>query len=127
MAEEHVVGSGSSIVSKEQIIAWNPDIILIHGVSPPHSITIETVLADPDLQTVNAVKNRNVNYTKGYMIGWDPATGLTECLYMAKLFHPDEFEDLDEEEEGNEILETFYGVEDLYTDMLDLSDRFRWE
>ena len=46
---------------------------------------------------------------------------------MAKLFHPDEFEDLDEEEEGNEILDTFYGVEDLYTEMLDLSDRFRWE
>ncbi|MEA1865563.1 MAG: ABC transporter substrate-binding protein [Euryarchaeota archaeon] len=127
VAEEHVVGSGSSIVSKEQIIAWNPDIILIHGVSPPHSISIETVLADPDLQTVNAVKNRNVNYTKGYMIGWDPATGLTECFYMAKLFHPDEFEDLNEEEEGNEILGTFYGVEDLYTGMLDLSDRFRWE
>jgi len=127
VAEECVVGSGSSIVSKEQIIAWNPDIILIHGVSPPHAISIADVLADPDLQTVNAVKNRDVNYTKGYMIGWDPATGLTECFYMAKLFHLDEFEDLDEEGEGNEILEKFYGVEGLYTEMLDLSDRYRWD
>ena len=127
VAEECVVGSGSSIVSKEQIIAWNPDIILIHGVSPPHAISIADVLADPDLQTVNAVKNRDVNYTKGYMIGWDPATGLTECFYMAKLFHPYEFEDLDEEGEGNEILEKFYGVEGLYTEMLDLSDRYRWD
>ncbi|RJS80780.1 hypothetical protein CW713_07215 [Methanophagales archaeon] len=117
----------SPVVSKEQIIKWNPDIILIHGVSPPHSISIDDVLADPDLQTVNAVKNRNVNYTKGYMIGWDPATGITECFYMAKLFHPDKFADLDEEEEGNEILERFYGVEGLYTKMLDLSDRYRWE
>ena len=127
VAEECVTGSGSSIVLKEQIIAWNPDIILIHGVSPPHSISIDNVLTDPDLQTVNAVKNGNVNYTKGYMIGWDPATGLTECFYMAKLFHPDEFEDLDEEGKGNEILETFYGVEGLYTEMLDLSDRYRWD
>ena len=127
VAEECVVGSGSSIVSKEQIIAWNPDIILIHGVSPPHAISIADVLADPDLQTVNAVKNRDVNYTKGYMIGWDPATGLTECFYMAKLFHPYEFKDLDEEGEGNEILEKFYGVEGLYTEMLDLSDRYRWD
>jgi iron complex transport system substrate-binding protein len=73
------------------------------------------------------VKNGNVNYTKGYSIGWDPATGITECFYMAKLFHPDKFEDLDEEEEGDEIIEKFYGVGGLYTKMLDLSDRYRWE
>jgi len=127
VAEEHVIDSGSSIVSKEQIIAWDPDIILIHGVSPPHAISIDDVLSDPDLQTLNAVENGNVNYTKGYMIGWDPATGLTECFYMAKLFHPNKFEDVDEEDEGNEILETFYGVEGLYTEMLDRSDRYRWD
>ena len=127
VAEECVVGSGSSIVSKEQILAWDPDIILIHGVSPPHAISIADVISDPDLQTLNAVETGNVNYTKGYMIGWDPATGLTECFYMAKLFHPDEFKDLDEEGKGNEILETFYGVEGLYTAMLDLSDRYRWD
>jgi iron complex transport system substrate-binding protein len=119
--------SGTSFtVSKEQIIAWNPDIILIHGISPPHAISIEDVLSDPDMQTVNAVKNRNVQYTKGYAIGWDPATGLAECYYMAKLFHPDMFDDLDEEEIGDEILEKFYGVEGLYTNMLDLSDRYSW-
>lgn len=127
VAEEYVTSSGSVMVSKEQILAWNPDIILIHGVSPPHAISIEDVLSDPDLQTVNAVKNRDVQYTKGYAIGWDPATGLAECYYMAKLFHPDLFEDLDEEEIGDEILEEFYGVEGLYTNMLDLSDRYRWD
>jgi len=127
VAKEYVISSGSVMVSKEQIIKWNPDIILIHGIFPPHKISIDDVLADPDLQTVNAVKNRNVNYTKGYMIGWDPATGLTECFYFAKLFHSDKFKDLNEEEEGNEILEKFYGVDGLYTKMLDLSDRYRWE
>ncbi|OPY54591.1 MAG: corrinoid ABC transporter substrate-binding protein [Methanosaeta sp. PtaU1.Bin112] len=126
VAEEFVTSSGSVMVSKEQILAWNPDIILIHGVSPPHAISIEDVLSDPDLQKVNAVKNRNVNYTKGYAIGWDPATGLSECYYLAKLFHPDLFIDLDEEEIGDEILETFYGIKGLYTNMLDLSDRYRW-
>jgi iron complex transport system substrate-binding protein len=127
VAEEYVISSGSTIVSKEHIIDWNPDIILIHGVFPPHAISIDDVLSDPDLQTVNAVKNESVNYTKGYMIGWDPATGLTEVFYLAKLFNSEEFENLDEEEEGNEILEKFYGVGGLYTDMLDLSDRYRWE
>ncbi len=127
VAEEFVTSSGSVMVSKEQILDWNPDIILIHGISPPHAISIEDVLSDPDLQTVNAVKNRNVQYAKYGAIGLDPATCLAECYYFAKLFHPDLFDDLDEEEIGDEILEEFYGVEGLYTNMLDLSDRYRWE
>jgi iron complex transport system substrate-binding protein len=120
-------GSVAVSVSIEQIIAWNPDIILLHGVFPPHKLSKETILSDPRLVTVNAIKNQEVNYTKGYMIGWDPAMGLTEAYYMAKLFHPDKFENLDEEKEGNEIIERFYGVDDLYTEMLDMSDRYRWE
>ena len=114
-------------VSKEQVIKWNPDIILIHGVRPPHSFSMEDILSDPDLQSINAVKNHNINYTIGQWLGWDVGTGLTEVFYMAKLFHPDEFEDLDEEEEGNGILERFYGVDGIYTKMFGMSDRYRWE
>ena len=129
VAEDQVLSSGSSIVSKEQIIDWNPDIILLHGGSKTDGwdLSIEDILADSDLQTVNAVKNKNVNYTKGYMIGWDPATGLTEAFYMAKLFHPDKFEDLDVEEKNNEILKRFYGVDGLYTWLLENYDFYRWE
>jgi len=130
VAEELWHGGGSTVVdiSKEQVIKWNPDIIMLHGFGKTHeSFSIERVLEDPDLQTVNAVKNRNVNYTKGWYIGWDPATGVAETFYMAKIFYPDEFEDLDVEERGNEILERFYGVDGLYTWILDNSDYFRWE
>jgi len=129
VAEDQVLSSGSSIVSKEQIIDWNPDLILLHGGSKTDAwdLSIEDILADPDLQTVNAVKNGNVNYTKGYMIGWDPATGLTEAFYMAKLFHPDKFEDLDVEEKNNEILKRFYGVDGLYTWLLENYDFYRWD
>jgi len=129
VAEDQVLSSGSSIVSKEQIIDWNPDIILLHGGSKTDEwdLSTEDIIADPDLQTVNAVKNENVNYTKGYMIGWDPATGLTEAFYMAKLFHPDKFGDLDVEEKNNEILKRFYGVDGLYTWLLENYDFYRWE
>ena len=122
-------GEPSSVkVSKEQIIAWNPDIILL-GSSPSkeHHISIEDVLSDPDLQTLNAIKDKRVNYTKGCMIGWDPATVTAEAFYFAKLFHPDEFADLDVEEECNEILGRFYGVDDLYTEMAEKCDLYRWE
>jgi iron complex transport system substrate-binding protein len=92
----NVISSESSVtVSKEQVIAWNPDFILIH--------------AGPSV------------------IGWDPATGLTEAFYMAKLFYPDKFEDLDVEKEGNRILANFYGVDGLYTWMQENCDLYRWE
>ena len=129
VAEDQVLSSGSSIVSKEQIIGWNPDIVLLHGGSKTDGwdLSIEDILADPDLQMINAVKNKRVYYTKGYMIGWDPATGLTESFYMAKLFHPDKFEDLDVEEKNNEILKQFYRADGLYTWLLENYDFQQWE
>ena len=116
-------GGYSAEVSKEQIIAWNPDIILLGtclpgppGRNPKYdSVGTVDVLSDPELQTINAVKDRIVYYTKGYGYGWDPATGITETFYFAKLFHPDKFTDLDVDKEGNEILEKFYGVDGLHT------------
>ena len=113
-------GGYSAEVSKEQIIAWNPDIIILGQVlrhRMPDSVSIVDILSDPDLQSINAVKNHKVYYTKGFACGWDPATGLTETFYFAKLFHPEKFMVLDVEKEGNEIFKRFYGVEGLYTEM----------
>jgi iron complex transport system substrate-binding protein len=116
-------------ISKEQIIKWNPDIILIHGGRKgiPMGNTIERVLADPVLQPVNAVKNQSVYYTRGWMMGWDSPTGVTEAFYMAKIFHPDKFKDLDVEKECNGILERFYGAGGLYTWLLENYDFRRWD
>ncbi|MCD4845666.1 MAG: ABC transporter substrate-binding protein [Methanosarcinales archaeon] len=113
-----LTGSGPSVVldvPKEQIIDWDPEIIMIHGFSKEPLLSIESVLSDPTLGGVKAIEDERIYYTKGWYIGWDPATGLAECSYMAKLFHPDSFADLDIEQKGNEILEKFYGVEGLYT------------
>jgi len=114
-------------VSKEQIIAWNPDIILIASPSSDQMFSIENVLSDPDLQNVSAVQNKTVYYTKGYSFGWDPATGVVESFYMAKLFHPDEFADMDVETEGNGILEEVYGADGIWTEMTELCDLHTWE
>jgi len=125
--------TGSSVaasLSKEQIIAWNPDIILIHRVPTSESHVWgnnrETILADPDLQTINAVKDQRVYYTKGLAACWDPATGIVETFYLAKLFHPDKFGDSDVEVEGNEILKRFYGVDGLYTEIAERCELYTW-
>ena len=117
-------------VPKEQIIKWNPDIILL-GSSPTkerrEGTSIDDVLSDPDLQSVNAVKNGSVYYTKGCMMGWDPVTVSVESFYFAKLFHPEKFEGLNIEDECNEILKKFYGVDGLYTWMSEHYSLYRWE
>ena len=114
-------------ISKEQIVKWNPDIILIHGSGKTHELSIENTLNDPVLQTVNAVKNKRIYYTRGWYVYWDPTSGVTEAFYLAKLFHPDKFADFDVEKEGNEIMERFYGADGLYTWLLDNSDFYRWD
>ena len=118
-------------ISEEQFIAWNPDIIMLQRMwtkpgNPYSKVQVEDILSNPDYQTINAVKDRRVYHTIGHSAGWDPATGVVETFYMAKIFHPDEFEDLDMEEEGNEILERFYGVDGLYTEMAEGRRLHRW-
>jgi len=106
-------------VSKEQVLAWNPDIILIkcHSINPPSEtqITVADVLDDPVLQTVNAVKTESVYYCASTARGYPIQRYIPETMYFAKLFHPEEFEDLDLEEEGNEVMERFFGADGLYT------------
>ena len=121
VAEDYVIGSGST-VSKEQVILWNPDIILIldsQGCIPPIAVTIDDVLSDPDLQTVNAVKNQRVYLTPGafFLVGADHPRVILETHMMAKYIHPGKFEDLDLEKEGNELFERFYGVDGLWTEI----------
>lgn len=114
-------------VSEEQIIKWNPDVILIHSTSKSHSMgTIEDILSDPKLQSINAVKDGRVYYSKGGYVGGNPATSVAEVIYMSKLFYPDKFEDMDVESEGNRILERFYGVDGLYTYMQENCDLYKW-
>ena len=108
-------------VSKEQIIAWNPNIIIIGtgycayqaGWTDP----VESALADPDFQTVDAIKNRRVYHALyPYCHGRPQDRNLVATMHLAKLLHPDKFEDLDVEEEGNEIYERFLGVDGLFTE-----------
>ena len=112
-------GGSVTDVSKEQIIDWNPGIILLMKSSTNPELTVGDVLNDPDFQTINAVKNQSVYHTPGafYLVGADHPRVIWETLYMAKLFHPDKFKDLDLEEEGNELFERFYGVDGLWTEI----------
>ena len=114
-------GSSVADVSIEQIIEWNPDIFLIMKArsSDKQELTVEDVLSDHRLQTVNAVKNCKVYYTPGafYLVGADPPRVIVETMIQVKLFHPDKFDDLNVEKEGNELFKRFYGADGLWTEI----------
>ena len=112
---------GEVDVSKEQILLWNPDIIIVspHGIGKSFD-DVEVILTDPDLQTVDAVKNHRVYFSVyPYCCGTPPDRNLANMMYLAKLFHPEEFADLDVEEEGNEIYEGFLRVDGLFSEYAD--------
>ena len=113
-------GSTSVLVSKEYIIKWNPDIILIASGRTTGEAAIEKMLLEPELQTVNAIKNESVYWTiYPYSHGTPQDRNLVAAFYLAKLFHPDKFTDLEVEKEGNEIYEAFLGVDSLFSEYAD--------
>jgi ABC-type Fe3+-hydroxamate transport system substrate-binding protein len=116
---------GAREISVEQLIDWNPDYLFITnsgsrgGTKAALSLTIEQVLEDPRLQTINAVKNGSVYYITGNCNYRPFQRIIVGMLYMAKIFYPGELKDLDLEKEGNELFKAFYGDDGLYTEFAD--------
>ncbi|HUU37057.1 MAG TPA: ABC transporter substrate-binding protein [Candidatus Desulfaltia sp.] len=121
-------GAIGTIVNLEQILKWDPEIILIHGNYLPgeRQVTVEGVSSDARLRSVRAVRSKKVYYTFGFWYWWDPAGVLAETLYLARLFHPEKFGRLDLEKEGNAIFETFYRKKNIFSTLLKTLDFDDW-
>jgi len=122
------LGSPGTTISAETLLAWDPDIILVHGNYLPcdRTVTVDGLLADPRFKSLKAVRERRVFYTFGYWYWWDPAQVLLEIQYLARLFHPRRFPAFDLEEEGNLIYEKFYGVKGAYTAVARILNSHEW-
>lgn len=112
-------GSSGAEVSKEQLIAWDPEIIFIHTPSKNYSFDMAAVVSDPTINTVQAIKNQNYFHVKGTYMGWDIATGLVDLVYMAKVTYPEQFKNVEVEKKGDEILAKFYRMDGLYQRLID--------
>jgi iron complex transport system substrate-binding protein len=111
------LGAAGATVSVEKLLVWNPEVILVQGNYPTaeRQVTVETVLRDPRLASLRAVRSGRVHYTFGYWYWWDPALVLVETLYLARLLHPDELAAFDLAREGDALFEEFYGVEGAFS------------
>jgi iron complex transport system substrate-binding protein len=99
-------------VELEQLLDWNPDvIILVYGPFKEKTLSVEDVLSDPQLQGINAVKNKRVYDAGSYYIYWLHPT-VASCLgslQMAKAFYPELFADVNVTDLANEFTMEFFG------------------
>lgn len=114
VAEGGGKGSAWYSVNFEDVLSWNPDIVILHGFG---RFTPEDLNADQGWQQIKAVENGKVfKLTLGWA-GWDPGGFVINVMQNAKVFHPDKFGELNVEERANAIFEEIYGVEGLYTEL----------
>lgn len=74
-------------VNVEQILLWNPDVIIIVPYSP---VEPQEILQDPILATVSAVQSGRVYKMPQLLFAWDTPIpeSVLGILWIAELFHP---------------------------------------
>ena len=106
---EATPGHGWLKISPEQLIKWNPDLIIVTQYAS--GITPEQILADERLRGINAIKNKQVFWFPSKLNSWDNPTpqAVLGIKWLAKKIHPDKFRNIDIEKEANNFFTMFYG------------------
>lgn len=93
--------------SYEQILAWNPDYIVIAADA---TYSIADVKANPALANCNAVKNGNIYRFPSDVEAWDSPvpSGILGSIWLTSMLHPDVISDDKCESIMNEYYESFY-------------------
>ena len=96
----------------EQLIAWDPDVIVVdnHGRDP--DTIIEQLKAEAEWASIPAVKNDRLYRIPSGVFFLDKGTSrVVYYLWLAKQIHPDLFEDVDIAEEMKYYFKTFYNYD----------------
>lgn len=117
VADVEVEGGSRVEVSAEQLLAWNPDYIIVNG-EPKADLggdaAAETLMADPNYATLTAVQNGNVYGAPNTPFSWvDRPPGPNRLIgvrWLSELLYPDYY-DYDIREEAQEFYSLFYHME----------------
>ncbi|WP_257874466.1 ABC transporter substrate-binding protein [Helicobacter sp. 11S03491-1] len=110
------VENGRAQISLENIISQNPDIIFIWWLSPYNP---QDILSNPQFQTINAVKNKQVYKLPPIDIG-GPRTPLIS-LFVALKAYPQAFKDI----HINALLQEYY--QDIFNLTPSQTKKFLWD
>jgi len=104
-----LTGGGALTVSPEQLLAWNPDVIILDKSCQD---SVASVLANLQLQSVNAIKNQQVfRAPDGYLdtFGRPHLESVLSRLWIADKIYPGKT-GLDMVKEARDFYSEFYGV-----------------
>ena len=105
-----VLKGSQAKVSKEQILEWNPDIMVVIAWGAEMS-SIKNIMADPALKETNAARNRMIFSDPGYYSRW-VHPDITSCLgvlWMATIMYPERFVDVDMNRIADEFDRKYFG------------------
>ncbi len=99
------LGPGFAEASMEQIIAWNPDIIVISMLVSP-----DAIYSDPRWKGIQAVKEKRVYVCPEGVFLWGHGSSEVHLflMWLARILHPERFRDLDLEKETKDYYARFY-------------------
>ncbi len=106
---EMIPGHGWFEVSMEELLKWNPDLIVVTQYTS--GITPEQILADERLRGINAIKNKQVFWFPSELNAWDYPSpqAVLGIEWLAKKIHSDRFQDVDLEKKADDFFMMLYG------------------
>ena len=95
-------------VDAEQIVKWNPQVIVASNRPG-----VEAILKDPALQTVDAVKSRRVYACPNGIYRWNVRSGEGAMypLWLGTIMYPDLFKDIDMNKVVRDFFKNFYSYD----------------
>lgn len=110
---EASLGGGWTVVSLEQIAAWNPDIILVITFRGDPEALVEELKSDPKWGALQAVKEEKIYAFPLDHYGWDlpDPRWILGLTWVATKIHPERFADVDMMEEMYDFFNQMYGMD----------------
>ncbi len=88
-----ISGKGMSPVSMEQLLLWNPDVILVWTGMGPALTTWRAIMADSAWSRIAAVRNHRIYQIPNQPFGWfdrPPSTNrILGAVWVAQILYPD--------------------------------------
>ena len=115
-AGSSIKGSSWAEISYEQLIVMNPDIIIIptnNNANGTPDFSASTIVNDPQLKSLTAVKNNAIYQMPVGYEAWDSPvpSGILGALWMLKTVHPEMYSNEAFEKDVKDFYSTFYGFE----------------
>jgi iron complex transport system substrate-binding protein len=112
--KEAAPGGGWTVVSLEQIAAWDPDQIFVISYQDDSSQVVTGLRADTQWQVLRAVQERAIAGFPGDTFSWDQPDPrwILGLSWLAGQIHPVSFPGLDMEQETLAFFGQMYGMEE---------------